>query len=211
MARRSAKRRRGNQRSYTEMRAEDFGKAIAEELGETIDAQLNGFVKSVVNDLTSNSAKKGVSPVLTGFFASSWKADLRRIRRTDNKEDFPEWAKIKYKYNSSTRKTTLLPGQRPLIKQRHPVPNIFSREKTVFIGNTTRYAPFALISRKSKVNAYLQGGGVGGDSMAKKIDRFFGDERPSMKLAGNMRFAQFHELRTKNEPGYSPQVSYTDL
>jgi hypothetical protein len=206
---RAAKSRRANQKSYTEMKAEDFGNAIYEELGETIDFQLNGFVKSVVNDLTTSYAKKGVSPVLTGFFASSWKADIRRIDRTDYKEDFPEWKRIKYKFDPATRTTKLLPGYKPLIKQRHTVPTIFTRKKPVFIGNTTRYAPFAVISKKARINEYLQGGGVGGDSMAKKIDRFFSDKRPDIRIVNDVRFGKaIHDRRMENEPGYDPQVSY---
>ena len=77
-----------------------------------------------------------------------------------------------------------MPGYKPLIKQRHPVPTIFSREKPVFIGNTTRYAPYAVVSKKSKINAYLQGGGVGGDSMTTKIERFFSDKGPDISLGG---------------------------
>lgn len=200
MARRAAKSRRANQRSYTEMKADEFGKAIREEFGETIDFQLNGFVKAVVADLTTSYAKKGVSPVLTGFFASSWKADINRIARTDTPKG-TEWEKIKYRHS---RDAKLLPGYRPLIKQRHPVPTIFSRDKTVFIGNTTKYAPYAVVSKKSKINAYLQGGGVGGDSMTTKIERFFSDKGPDIRLGGSSTVIP-------NTDPVQRRISYTKL
>ena len=99
--------------SYTEMKARDFANMIRDDLKEEIEVQLNGFVRSVVNDLSNKgmfTKKGGVSPVLTGFFASSWKASVNRINRKDKRESFPRWARIKYKGNK------LLPGYRPLLE-----------------------------------------------------------------------------------------------
>ena len=161
--------------------AKGFADDIGKDLRSEIDIQYNQLIKETINDLTFGVKGRAVSPVLTGFFASSWKADVNRIARTDTPKG-TEWEKIKYRHTGGAR---LLPGYRPLIKQRYPVPTIFSREKPVFIGNTTRYAPYAVVSKKSRINAYLQGGGVGGDSMTTKIERFFSDKGPDIRLGGS--------------------------
>ena len=202
--------------SYTELKAKDFGKQIEKEFGDLIDSQLNGFVQSVVQDLTTDSRKgTGVSPVLTGFFASSWKADIRPIKKTDKRKDFAEWARIKTvtRGPKGNSRTVLAPGQRALIKQRYPVEYKFTRKKPVFIGNTVDYSSWALVSKKSKVPQYLQGGSPT-KSMKAKIDRFFSDKRPDIRVGSDIRFRNLHDLRLgkkfpyRAEPGYSPQTNY---
>ncbi len=89
MARRRAKRRR----MPTEMKAKAFSKMIEDDLTDEIEVQLNSFVRSVISDLTSDGQKRGVSPVLTGFFASSWKAGL--TRPSHNEPIQGKWAKLK--------------------------------------------------------------------------------------------------------------------
>jgi len=202
MAKRSARRGYGPRgTSYTEMKAKDFADMIRKDMGETIDADLNGFVRAVVDDLTSDGMKNGVSPVLTGFFASSWKADNNIIKKTDERKNEPEWAKIRTvksrgkglakesrkEYQDRIRgssSTVLAPGQKPLIKQRYPVEAKFTRNQKVYIGNATKYSSYALISRKSKIPDYLAGTSPG-RSMKAKIDRFFSDKRPDIRIGGS--------------------------
>lgn len=170
--------------SYTEMKARDFANMIRDDLKEEIEVQLNGFVRAVVNDLSNKgmfTKDGGVSPVLTGFFASSWKASLNRINRKDERANFSQWARIKYKGNK------LLPGYRPLLKQRHQVPTNFKANQSIFIGNTTKYAPEAVMSPKSQIFAYLAGGsGSFAEGLDQKIDRFFTDKRPDIRVGGDI-------------------------
>ena len=210
MAKRAARKGYGPRgTSYTEMKAKDFADMIRKDMEDTIDADLNGFVRAVVNDLTSDSRKNGVSPVLTGFFASSWKADHNIIKKTDERKNFPQWAKIKTvtKGPKGSRYTVLAPGQKPLIKQRYPVEAKFKRNKAVFIGNAVKYSSWALLSPKSKIPDYLAGTSAN-NSMKAKIDRFFSDKRPDIRVGSDIRFRAFHEKRLEKEPGYSPQTSY---
>ena len=180
-------------KSITEKNAKKFAAIILEDLEDEITAQLNGFVGSVVNDLSNMGessrtisatggglAQKGVSPVLTGFFASSWKAGTSQISRVDNRKD--AWAKIKYKGNK------LLPGYKPLIKRRDALPKNLKLTDTVYIGNTTKYANAAIVSPKSNINAYLQGGaGNFTEGLNQKIDRFFTDKRPDIRVGAIAR------------------------
>ena len=177
MARRSAKRRR----MPTEMKAKAFAKMIEDDLTDEIEVQLNSFVRSVVSDLTSDGQKRGVSPVLTGFFASSWKAGLNRPARNDERKNFPKWAKIK------TQGNKLAPGFKPVIEQRHAVPRDFKINKSVFIGNTAKYAPQALVSPKSQIFSYLLGGsGTFKEGLTQKIDRIFTDKRADIRVGGDI-------------------------
>ena len=178
MARRRATRRQAS----TIQKAKDFTRVIREDFEEEIEAQLNGFVRAVVSDLTSDGTKNGVSPVLTGFFASSWKAGNTRPSRESS---IPAaWKKIKYTH---TKKPKLLPGHKPLIKQRHPVPNDITIKKPVFIGNTAKYAPYALTSRKSQVFPYLAGGsGKFKEGLGDKINKFFTDKRSDIRVGGDV-------------------------
>ena len=68
-------------------------------LADQIDAQINAdldqafrqFVRFIYNDLSSEE----ISPVYTGFFASSWKVSKSRPRPTHKVEDYEPWATIK--------------------------------------------------------------------------------------------------------------------
>lgn len=184
MARKAAKGK--GRTSYTEMKAKDFANMIKKDMEEKIDADLNGFIRSVVNDLTSDSHKNGVSPVLTGFFASSWKADHKIIKKTDERKNFPRWAKIKTvtRWSKGSSRTVLGPGQKSFIKQRHPFDPKFTRNKTIYIGNTTKYSSYALVSPKSRIPDYLVGTSPS-KSMKAKIDKFFSDKRPDIRVGGS--------------------------
>ena len=183
MARRRAKRRR----MPTEMKAKAFSKMIKDDLTDEIEVQLNSFVRSVISDLTSDGEKRGVSPVLTGFFASSWKAGL--TRPSHNEPIQGKWAKLKkVKVRRGDVVTTeLAPGVKPIIEQRHAVPRDFRIDKAVFIGNTAKYAPQALVSPKSQLYSYILGGsGTFNEGLAQKIDRIFTDKKPDMRIGADV-------------------------
>ena len=182
--------------SYTEIQAKKFANQIKEDLQDEIQAQLVGFAEAVVNDLTSNADKgNGVSPVLTGFFASSWKASRSSVNRTDERQNHPKWARIQYKGNR------LLPGNRPVIERRHPMETDLRIDKPVFIGNTAKYAPYAVVSPKSKINSYLQGGS---GKLKNKIHRIF-TARPDIRVGGR---AQAIPNPDKKAPA-EYRISYT--
>ena len=200
MVRRSAKRGFGPRgTSFTELKAKDFADIIKRDLDEEIDANLNGFIKSVVNDLSNigtQSGSGGVSPVLTGFFASSWKASNYYIARKDDIKNFPRWNKIQ-KQSKKGFQNKLKPGFKPLIEPRYSVPTSFTRNNTVYIGNTVRYAPYALLSPKSKINAYLQGGSTGSFSknLNQKINDFFTDQRPDIRVGAEPQGSRIGYLK----------------
>ena len=183
MARRSAKRRR----MPTEMKAKAFSKMIEDDLTDEIEVQLNSFVRSVISDLTSDGEKRGVSPVLTGFFASSWKAGL--TRPSHNEPIQGKWAKLKkVKVKKGDKVVTeLAPGVKPIIEQRHAVPRDLKIDKSVFIGNTAKYAPKAVLSPKSALYSYILGGsGTFREGLTQKIDRIFTDKRADLRIGADI-------------------------
>ncbi len=172
MAERSARRRR----LPTNVKADIFAKQILDDFEDEVEAQLNGFIAAVVSDLTSPK----VSPVLTGFFASSWKAGSTMPNEADRRQGYSPWSSIQVNGNR------LAPGQKAYIKQRHAVPKTFKLNSTIYIGNTAKYTPQALLSPKSKVFPYLAGGaGAFTEGLDAKIDKFFRDKRPNITVGGD--------------------------
>lgn len=114
---------------------------ITTDLEREINADFNALIELVVEGLSS-----GVSPVDTGFFASSWKASTQRIKAQDAREEFAPW--------SGYKKGTQVADIRP----RFDIPNFnYKRQPTVYVGNTTIYATAALASKKSSIPQFIQG------------------------------------------------------
>ena len=169
------------------MKAKAFSKMIEDDLIDEIEVQLNSFVRSVISDLTSDGEKRGASPVLTGFFASSWKAGLTRPSHDEPIQG--KWAKLKKirVRRGNVVTTELAPGVKPIIEQRHSVPRDFKIDKSVFIGNTAQYAPKAVLSPKSQLYSYILGGsGTFKEGLTQKIDRIFTDKRADIRIGADI-------------------------
>lgn len=137
---------------------------------DRLNDDLNGLVQVALENL----ATKEVSPVLTGFFASSWKAGTTRPRARDERENFSPWDKIET-VTMPSGYVRLANGQEPLIQPRHAIPT-FSINQTVFIGNTTKYAAEALASPKSQILGFVQG------EMKDLVKSVFNDKRDRSRL-----------------------------
>ena len=61
------------------------------------------------------------------------------------------------------------PGQTPIIKQRHSVPEFFLKDR-VYIGSAVKYAPYAAMSPKSKLLNYISGAGGGTASLNQRLN-----------------------------------------
>ena len=160
--------------------AEGFARGIGEDLREQIDIQFNDLIREVISDLTfgvggsKGSVTRSVSPVLTGFFASSWKASLSPLTGTEQRK--APWQAL---LEPKTYK--LAPGKKPIVKIRHYIPHKFKFpvDKSVFVGNTAKYTDYALASEKSLFYQYA----VNGDLDAL-INKKFTDRRPNINVAG---------------------------
>ena len=220
MARR-AKRRKPKQ-SYAELQAAlsrketpgKFMSDIQKDLYADIEADFNLLIQTTVSDLTSDATKGGYSPVLTGFFASNWKANKRPINRTETPKG-TEWEKIKKTTRTigGRKETVLSPGQTPIIKQRHAVPELKLKDR-VYIGSAVKYAPYALMSPKSQLINYVAGGGGSTASLNQRINEIMTDKKKNVDIRiGAQAFGGNQEARTQMEQNddYRPRTGYTKL
>lgn len=116
---------------------------IVSDLEGQLNRDFNAFIQLALEGL----AMKQNSPVYTGFFASSWRASTQRTKPVDRVEDFAPWSELKKR--RSRGDTTAF-----RIEPRFKVPEFRYRNK-VFIGNSVKYAAYAL--ENPKVARFVQG------------------------------------------------------
>tara|TARA_R100001510_G_C7619686_1_gene180905 strand:+ start:257 stop:745 length:489 start_codon:yes stop_codon:yes gene_type:complete len=113
----------------------DLERALNEDFNALIGLALEGF---------ANRIGKDVSPVDTGFFASSWKASTQKVQAKDEK--VAPWSNFPPGSNQGE------------IRPRHKVPEFnYKKQPTVYIGNTAGYAMSAFSSPKSGIPQFVQG------------------------------------------------------
>ncbi len=166
--------------------AKDFLKS--DPIGD-VEAQLNADFNQLIRKVHKGLSTKKRSPVYTGFFASSWKAQTMGVRAKDKVEDFQPWANIK--------KSVAFTNNRPAykIQRRFPVEKTFNYKKPVFIGNRAKYAAYAL--EGGKVQVFIQGelGRLIKETMKEKKGRLFVASRQTRGLSaegtGGQAYTEF--------------------
>jgi hypothetical protein len=132
----------------TTRRFEDLPKTLIPEISQ----DFNELIKKIHAELST----KKHSPVYTGFFASSWKAQSSPVRPTDRIKKFQPWAGIKRQATGAfLAGTSGSVPTNPVIKPRFPVDRVFNYTRPVFIGNKVKYAVYAL--EGGKVQLFIQG------------------------------------------------------
>ena len=143
--------------------SKELKKAILKDWEDQSESHLSQFINSVASDLAS----KEVSPVKTGFFASSWQVSKTRMP-PENQAKISPWI-----------------GNKDYIAPRFKVPTKYKFNQPIYIGNRAVYTEKALMSRKSNVGAYLlNGSGTFKEGIRQKIDRIFTDKRPNINVLG---------------------------
>ena len=165
--------------------AKGFADDIGRDLKSQVEAQYGQLVRETINDLVKGTVNgKPISPVLTGFFASSWKASTTGpVDQSDFRKNYSPWNKIKTVVVNG--KTVLAPGYSPRIKARHYVPKKFRIGESIGIGNTAEYTEEALAweRNKNRMLNYILGSG----GLDARIDQIFSDKnrpRLSIKVEG---------------------------
>ena len=213
-------RKRKPTKSYKQLQAElskkelprQLTNRIEQDLYAEIEADFNLLIQATISDLTSDADEGGYSPVLTGFFASNWKANKTPINRTETPKG-TEWERIRKttKTIGKKKETVLTAGQTPLIKQRHEVPE-FKLKDRVYIGSAVKYAPYAVMSPKSRLINYVAGGG-GTASLNQRINEIMTDKKADIRIGrGVYGGKQLYNLRkiTEVKPP-SPRVGYDKI
>ena len=149
-------------------------KFIEGDTEEWFDRSFNALINSVVDTLSSRE----VSPVYTGYFASSWTARQTRVgpepRKTSdlNRRTKDPWAGVYSKQTQGKGGALTSWGVKKNmgeIKRRYPGPFYFNYKQSpvVFIGNTTAYRAYAL--EDGNVLAYVQ-------SIGKEVKAAFAEK-----------------------------------
>ena len=133
--------------------AKDFLKSNP---AKELEAQMNQDFNKLIRKIHKSLSTKKRSPVYTGFFASSWKAQTMGVKAKDKVEDFQPWASIKQAKKASWNKDIPSGGNKSYkIQPRFKVDKTFNFKKPVFIGNRAKYAAYAL--ETGKVQFFVQG------------------------------------------------------
>ena len=124
--------------------AKDF---LKEDPIKDLNVQLNADFNKLVRKVHRSLSTKKRSPVYTGFFASSWKAQTMGVKAKDDVYKFQPWANLARE--GKKKKPT------PKIQPRFKVDKTFNYKRPVFIGNKAKYAAYAL--ERGKVQVFIQG------------------------------------------------------
>ena len=120
------------------------------DLNSALEKDFNNFIRGVLFDLSRE--EDPISPIDTGFFASSWTASTQRPRPDQAREDNPPWSEIEPSYRR-------MPSPNALVEPRFvdKIKYNFKLFSKVYIGNRSEYAASALGSTRSKIPQYIQG------------------------------------------------------
>ena len=120
------------------------------DLNSNLERDFNNFIRGVLLDLSRE--EDPISPIDTGFFASSWTASTQRPRPDQAREDNPPWSEIEPSYQRR-------PAPASFVEPRfaNKIKYNFKLFSKVYIGNRSEYAASALGSTRSKIPQYIQG------------------------------------------------------
>jgi hypothetical protein len=134
-------------------------------------------------------ATKKRSPVYTGFFASSWKANTSPIKANDELEE-PWLGLSKAKWNDKANKDYKIDPRF------YPPNKVFNYKQRVYIGNTAKYAVYALES--GKVQQFVQG-----PEMAKLFGEAFKPRAPRISVGARQGIGTFGTQAGEIYTGYT--------
>jgi len=129
----------------------------AEDITKDLKKKLNRDYNSLIKKIVKRLSTKKRSPVYTGFFASSWKAQGVPIKPTDKVEKYQPWSAIKIQIDAgrTTRERKALSKSLAKVEPRFEIKRKFDIKRSVYIGNKAQYSLYALES--GKVQFFLQG------------------------------------------------------
>ena len=185
---------------------------LPKDLDTQISVDFNELLRKVHFGLSNNLKKRSdTMPVWTGFFASSWKVQTMAVPATEKVEDNPEWAAIKRERSIDyfTRKKAGPPYQKqnppsnPKIQIRHPISKIYNIKRPVFIGNTAKYAAYAL--EVGKIQNFVQGQmrKIINDNMKEKKGRLFLAKDMASGFGTSKDGVQYGEFNFKDPSTYT--------
>tara|TARA_R100001443_G_scaffold76641_2_gene84067 strand:- start:1772 stop:2308 length:537 start_codon:yes stop_codon:yes gene_type:complete len=126
---------------------------VSGDLEFKLNRDYNALIKKVIKRLST----KKRSPVYTGFFASSWKAQSVPVKPTDKVEKYQPWAAIKKQIDVGSTRSARRALSKSLskVEPRFEIRRNFDIKRSVYIGNKAQYSLYALES--GKVQLFMQG------------------------------------------------------
>jgi len=124
-------------------------KLVKKDNEDLLTRDLNDFVRSALLELSEDRGPDSISPIDTGFFASSWTASTQRPRPDQPRENHPPWSTIEPSMQGE-------PADGYVVSPRfiNDIKFNFKIFSKVYIGNRSEYAARALASPRSKVAKY---------------------------------------------------------
>ena len=144
------------------------------DLNSNLERDFNNFIRGVLFDLSRE--EDPISPIDTGFFASSWTASTQRPRPDQAREDNPPWSEIEPSYKRR-------PAPASFVEPRfaNKIKYNFKLFSKVYIVNIAEYAASALGSTRSKIPQYIQG------QLKPLVNAIFTDKKAKIAI-GASRF-----------------------
>ena len=119
-----------------------------QDLPKNLDRQISADFNELLQGIHTDLSSEDISPVWTGFFASSWKIQGTAIIPTDKVENYEPWATIKRAASLEFFATgTSSRPKKPNIEPRFPIgeeQRIFNYKKPVYIGNKAIYSIYVI-------------------------------------------------------------------
>ena len=139
------------------------------DLNSNLERDFNNFIRGVLLDLSRE--EDPISPIDTGFFASSWTASTQRPRPDQAREDNPPWSEIEPSFKRRKADNALVEPR--FINKIKFNFKLFSK---VYIGNRSEYAASALGSTRSQIPQYVQ------EKIRPLINAIFTEKKPRIGI-----------------------------
>ena len=168
-----------------------MAKRVSDQIKDATEAYLQQSYNRLIATIMRRLATKKRSPVYTGFFASSWKADTSPVEEGDKVENFSPWSEIrKRKRQDPTSK------EYKIDPRFYPPNKAYNYKRRVYIGNTVEYSIYAL--EGGKVQQFVQG-----PEMKKLVEDAFKERTPKISVGSRQGIGTFGTQAGKIYTGYS--------
>ena len=166
-----------------------MAKRVSEQIKAEVEAHIQQSYNRLINTIMRRLATKKRSPVFTGFFASSWKADTSPIQSEDKL--ISPWLEL------SKKKWTDPSNKEYKIEPRfYPPDKMYNYRKRVYIGNTAEYAIYAL--EDGRIQQFVQG-----SEMKALVDAAFKERKAKISVGSRLATGTFGSTAGKIYTGYS--------
>ena len=163
-----------------------------------IEARMNRDFNTVIRKAYNSLSTKTHSPVRTGFFASSWKVDTKAVAATDDILKYEPWASKKREESIAFFRGIRNFKHTPEIQKRHEISKEYNIKRPVYIGNTVKYAAYAL--EGGKIQNFVQGrlGKIIRETMTDKRGKLFVASRKMQGFGTSKGGVGYSEINFKD-------------